>query len=244
MISLVVCSRDNSRFDPFAARIAKVFGGVPHELIRIADATGMAAGYTRGLALAKGDHLVFCHDDIEFIGEDVPERIVRHLERWDGIGLAGTDRLVSPRWLDAGPPHIFGQVAHPIAGGYRVCIYGVPQVAVGGVQGFDGLCMAFRREVIERVGWDQSYSAFHGYDTDASYRAYRSGFRLAVVCDIPVIHASGGNFGAEWKIAAQQFMTKHGGALAPELSRAWSFATVEVRTKLEALDVMTPPYLT
>lgn len=243
MISIIVCSRDDSRFDPFFTRISRVFAGTEFELIRIPDARGMAEGYNRGFAASSGEILVFCHDDIELIGEDVPGRLASHLGRWDGIGLAGTDLLVSPRWLDAGPPHIFGQVAYPVEGGYRVCLYAVPARSVGGIQGLDGLFIAFRRGVIEKVGWDEiAFTGFHGYDIDTSYRAHRMGFKLAVVNDLPAIHASGGSFGEAWKESARNFVAKHPEVVAPE-ARQWSLGTVSVRTKIEALDVMTPRYL-
>lgn len=244
MISIVVCSRDDARFDVFFKKLERYRAGLETEVIRIPDATGLAEGYARGLSQSTGESVIFCHDDIEFIGDKPLQRVESHLSRFDGIGLAGTTRLMDARWIAAGPPYIFGQVAHAVETGFSICFYGVPSRAVEGIVAMDGLFLAFRRDVIERVGWDsQGFPRFHGYDVDTTFRAYRMGYRLAVVCDIPVIHQSGGAYDEDWMDAARAFMAKHGGHLLPFKQVPYTIASVQVRNRMDALQAMCPDYL-
>lgn len=244
MISIVVCSQDDARFEAFAAKLGKHRSGVDSEVIRIPDASGMAEGYNRGLKQSKGESVIFCHDDIEFIGDDPLVNVEAHLRDFEVVGVAGTDRLTSARWIDAGPPHIFGQVAHPDDSALIVSLYGVPAKIVGEMVAMDGLFLAFRREVAGRVGWDeQTFRGFHCYDVDTTFRAYRMGYRLGVACDIPIIHRSGGSFGQEWMDAARAFVAKHGAHLSQPNQVAYSIGSVRVRNRVEALEAMTPRYL-
>lgn len=244
MISVVVCSHEDARFEACERQFAKGFGDVPYELIRIADAKGLAEGYNRGLDLTNGEIVVFSHDDIEFLLPDVGRLLARHMETYDCVGVAGTDVLAGPLWNASGPPHLFGQVAHKIDGGYSVCMYGAHRSIVGGMQALDGLFLSFRRRVIEAVRWDEAhFPGFHLYDIDCTYRAYRLGFELAVACDLPLCHLSGGKYDERWKEAAQEFMRMYGGELTPRRNPQWQFATRVVATRMEALQLMTPHYL-
>jgi GT2 family glycosyltransferase len=244
MISIVICSINTAKFAAIQRHYAKVMGDEPYEIIGIHDATGLCEGYNRGLAQSAGEIVAFSHDDIEFLGSDVPQKIKNHLAKFDGIGVAGTDKLTGPIWADAGPPHLFGQVLHKVENGYRLGIYGVHRAAIGDMQAMDGLFLAFRREVIEKVGWDaEVFDGFHHYDLDCTFRAYQMGYQLAVVCDLPVFHDSGGAYDEKWQRSARAFTRKHEGKLAKRQPYRTSISAVDVRTKQEALAVMSPSYL-
>lgn len=244
MISIVICSIDPRKFAAIERHYASVMGAEPFEIVGIHDATSMGQGYNLGLSRSRGEIVAFSHDDIEFLGPSVPERLKRHLDEIDVVGLAGTDRLVGPSWVAAGPPHLFGQVAHRIENGYGVCIYGVHRRLAVGMQAMDGLFLAFRRPAIEAVGWDAStFDGFHLYDLDSTFRAHLRGFRLGVASDLPVLHASGGRRDESLERLARAFMRKHGDALGKPQPYWHQFAAIHVRTKQEALDVMTPAYL-
>jgi GT2 family glycosyltransferase len=246
MISLIVCSQDARKFAAVEAMYAAALGAEPWEMIHIEDAASLAEGYTRGVARSRGDRLVFSHDDVEILNPPTFfKRLNGHLSNYDLIGVAGTRLLTSSSWFNAGPPHIFGQVAHPQPdGNIIVDIYGAPRPIVGMIQAIDGVFMAARRPVLSRVAFDAAtFDGFHFYDMDFSFSAYRAGFRLAVANDLHLLHASAGKYGYEdWVKYDQRFTKKW----QPHLSRAniqtFQRATVTVASKAAAVEVMDAPY--
>jgi hypothetical protein len=250
MISVIICSVDAGKFERISAHYDSVLAGREHEIVGIHDAKSMCEGYNRGLAKSRGELVVFSHDDIEILTPKLGERLTAHLGRYDGIGVAGTDFLIGAAWSAAGPPYIFGQVvqlqkATPPRQGEEllVCIYGAPRPAMGRMQALDGLFLAFRREVAEKVGWDEkTFTGFHCYDIDMTYRAYLAGYKLAVVNDLPILHASEGDYGSGWRQQAALFLRKHAGKLGRMIPRQHQFGAVVVATKEEAVKAMAPAY--
>jgi GT2 family glycosyltransferase len=244
MISIVICSIDASKFTAVSRIYAEVLGKEPHEIVKISDAKSLAEGYNRGLAQSKGEIVVFSHDDIHILTRDFAARLKKHMETYDCIGVAGTNRMVGPVWSGAGHPYIFGQVAHPGQGSaLDVYIYAVPRRAVGNIQGMDGLFLAFRRDVITALKWDeQIFDGFHCYDADCTYRAYLAGYKLAVVNDLPLIHFSPGDFGEKFHQYALRFMTKHARQLEKMMPRKFTYGSVEAPSRSVAIEVMSPDY--
>src|SRR5688500_8048017 len=111
MISVVFCSIDSVLAASIERHYRILIGNEPHEIIGIRDARSLAEAYNRGFDQSSGDIIIFSHDDIEFL-EPAPwlERLKAHLEVFDVIGLAGTTKLISAAWAEAGPPYTFGQV--------------------------------------------------------------------------------------------------------------------------------------
>jgi GT2 family glycosyltransferase len=240
MISIVICSRDDQRFRRVAEKYAVLLKDEPFEIIRIPDARGLCEGYARGFARSRGEHVIFSHDDIEILSPDFAPRLRRHLEQFDLVGVAGTNRLIRGEWVVAGPPYIFGQVAQPHAQmGFVVMIFGVGRRSFGGIQAMDGLFFAARREVVEKVGFDaRTFDSFHHYDLDFSFSAYLAGFRLGIACDLFILHQSGGRHDEAWQRSAQRFQQKFAGKLYPMTQRQYTFALVGVPTREEIVEVM------
>lgn len=251
MISIVICSADDAKFAGVASMYKRVLGAEAYEIIRIPDAKSMCEGYNWGLRHCRGEYIVFSHDDVEVLGPNFPAVLIGHLQRLDVIGVAGTDRLVGAAWTSSGPPHIFGQVASPSpppATGWTVQIYGgVAARATDGIQALDGLFIAARREVAERVSFDEAtFTGFHLYDIDFSFRAHLAGHRVAVVNDIPMIHQSRGRYDEDaWGRAAEAFKRKHAARLDGKALRPVRFewTRVQVNTREEILRVMTPRWI-
>jgi len=242
MISIITCTANPARATIIKEHWTSLLGAEPFELLLIDDARSLSEGYNRGFAQSRGDVLIFAHDDIEILTADFVPRLRKHLETCDVVGVAGTTRLSNGCWVVAGPPYIFGQVAHVLPQcWYQVTLYGsaTPQ-AVGGVQALDGLFMACKRAVLEAVPFDeQTFDSFHMYDTDFTFAAYLAGFRLAVCYDIPILHYSPGSYDEKWSYYNTLFMAKYRGKLSPLLVRkGWRWTAVEVETKAEVLEVM------
>jgi GT2 family glycosyltransferase len=241
MLSVIVCSADPAKAAASAAHYHRLLGAEPHEVIGIPDARSLAEGYNRGVARSRGELLVFSHDDVEVLTPDLVPRLVSHLAAHDVVGMAGTTRLIDGNWVSAGPPHIFGQVAHPAPSGkgYVVCLYGAPTLRAEPVQALDGLFLACRREVFASLCFDeQTFDGFHCYDSDFTFAAYLAGFRLAVCNDIALLHASGGTYDKKWEYAMRLFANKYRDRLPPAQRRPFQFATVQVQTRQEVLEVM------
>ena len=244
MISVITCTIDPLRLELLRSTYALAMGDHPWELVAIRDARSLAEGYTRGIAASRGETVIFCHDDIEILSADFPQRLLRHLERFDLIGVAGTNRLVGGAWTAAGPPHLFGQVAHPDSGGFlNINIYGAPARVIGNIQAVDGLFFAVRREMLGRVAFDPAvFDGFHLYDVDFSFSAYCAGFRLGVACDIQLLHQSLGKYDERWLAYKERFERKWAGRLGKIVPRRFIWAGVLVGSRAEALEVMNPPY--
>jgi len=239
MISVIICSVNPVLFTRISTRYKQLFGSHPHEIIGIHDAKGLCEGYNRGLAQSKGDIVIFSHDDIEIWTPEFLPRLQKHMQRFDVLGVAGTSKVIGPGWHGAGQPFTFGVVTHPVVGEFQVSFFGGYRQAMGDIQAMDGLFLAFRRDVIEKIRWDhETFPAFHLYDIDCTYRAFRAGYKLGVVLDLPTLHLSGGSFDQTWQQWAQVFMKKHGATLDALPPRSLQASVVQVRTREEALKLM------
>jgi len=223
MISVIVCSIDRAKFARIDALYKSALAGEEWELIGIHDAKSLAEGYNRGIAHSRGEIVIFSHDDIELLSPHFAERLKGHLAKFDLIGVAGTSRVVNGGWVNAGPPHIFGQVAHlGREGMIAVNIYGAPRPSVGNIQGLD---------------------KFHLYDVDFSFAAFQMGFKLGVACDINLLHHSSGRFREEWAEHMLRFNHKWFGGRAhngPVFVAQWSI--IQVPTRQQAAELMNPPF--
>jgi len=207
MFSVIICSIDAAHFSAAEAMYGKIFHGIEWELIHIDDARSLAEGFWRGISRSRGELIILSHDDITIFSPDMPRRLQAHLSICDLVGVAGTTRLIHPAWVFAGPPFVFGQIVHPAGKGWMgIDIYGAPFPLVRNIQALDGMFIAGRREVFERIGFDlQTFDGFHLYDIDFSYRAFLAGMRLGVANDICIFHASIGKFDEAWLKYANRF---------------------------------------
>jgi GT2 family glycosyltransferase len=246
MISLIVCSRDPAKFAAVQAMYTAAFAAEPWEMIHIEDAASLAEGYTRGIARSRGEILVFSHDDVEILNPAVfVDRLKGHLANYDLVGVAGTRKLVGAVWITAGPPDIFGQMAHLATDGTIIVdIYNAPRPIVGKMQAIDGVFMAARREIFSRVAFDAAtFDGFHFYDLDFSFSAHQAGLRVAVACDIHLLHASIGKFGYEdWVKYSTRFERKWKARLSPNPGFSFKCTAVTVPTREAAARVMNAPY--
>jgi hypothetical protein len=241
--SILVCSIDARKFERVCANYRALFAGRPIEIVGVHDARSLAEGYNRGIARARGRQLILSHDDIEILSADFAARIEGHLRDFDVVGVAGTTRLVSGKWADAGDPYVFTLITSPDpAGGYGTAMLGGGTLVVPDIQALDGVFMAMRREVARAVAFDDdTFNAFHLYDLDFTFRAYLAGFRLAVCRDIVLIHESTGTYDAAWEEQKRRFEAKHRERLAavanPRIgARAW-FAAATRDEVLRRCDV-------
>lgn len=223
VFSVVICSIDPVRFERVTANYRERLSDVPHEIIGIHDARSLCEAYNRGVARARGQHLIFSHDDIAILTTDFSSRLLHALEESDIVGVAGTSWLTGETWGAAGWPFIHGLVVHPAAnGGFKAAAFGWGEPLVHGMQALDGLFLAVRRTVFEHHRFDEeTFDGFHFYDLDFSFSAYQMGMRLSVAQNITVLHESGGHFGESWAQYAKRFLAKHRDNLPGIAGGAW-----------------------
>jgi hypothetical protein len=205
--SIIVHHGDALKFATVSACYARLLADRPHEIIGIRDAPSRAEAYRRGMQQAKGDILVFSHDDVLILDTGFAEKISARLKTHDLLGFVGTDRLITATWFGAGQPHLYGVVARPQGTHFNLEVFGVPAntPVVSEIQALEGFCMIARRETANAIGFDGA----RPYDLDFSFSAFRAGYKLGVCCDIPVITASAGHFDAASLHDAECFLEKH-----------------------------------
>jgi Glycosyltransferase like family len=247
MLSIIINSNRPAQFTAVTEMYHRVLANHPHEIIGIHDSKSAAEGLMRGYASARGDTLIFSHDDIEFLRPDLAQKLQSHLARFDIVGIAGTTRLSHPLWSGSGPPHLFGQIAYPDPNPdpnqkFTVEIFGLPTPAVPKIQSLDGVFIAATRKAIEQNPFDPvNYTGRHLYDADFCLRAHRQGLKLAVACDLPMIHLSHGSLDQAWETEAAKFLTQHGPTLPPCPKRRFIVCTIPAVPRENLLEVMTPP---
>jgi GT2 family glycosyltransferase len=245
LISVVICSIDEPKFNTALNMYARLLNGLPFEIIHIPDAQGICEGYNRGVSLSRGELLIFSHDDVTIHSPDFQARLLGHMERCDLLGIAGADQLCDGNWISAGLPHLFGQVIHDRTDPdkFRAVIYGAPRRHISGIKALDGAMMCCRREVAQRVPFDrENFPRYHHYDLDFSLRAHQAGYRLAVACDFDVVHSSYWRYDEDWQKDADTFARKHAAHLAPVPRQFCQLSFLVTLTLEDALAILHPPY--
>jgi len=155
LISFVICSVTPSKLERLERDIHRTFAAEPYEIVHIGDAKSLCEGNMRGLQQARGELLVFCHDDIGIINDDFAARLRQQLAQFDLIGLAGTQKLEGPSWHWGGPLNAAARVAFPSRSGeMKASLLGTDVRAMPDAQAVDGVFVAGRRHVFEKVPFD------------------------------------------------------------------------------------------
>lgn len=214
-ISAIVCSVTESKLERLRQNLGERLAGEDWELVHIGDAASLAEGYQRGRLRARGDLLIFCHDDIRILSPDFSDRLRAYLAANDLIGVAGTTYSSGPDWAWSGAPHLYCWVSQPhfarqsAEAGNVTMLMGAHGPCVADAQLLDGLFLAMHAAVFDRIGFDAvNFDGFHGYDLDFSYRAHLAGIRTAICMDLCLFHESPGNFDATYRRYAQRFCAK------------------------------------
>jgi GT2 family glycosyltransferase len=230
--SIVICSIDPAKYARVTALYRQLLADTSHEIIGIHDARSLCEGYNRGARQARGEIVVFSHDDVDIVSADLRGALTRALEQVDIVGVAGTSKLVNAFWPAAGHPWLHGWVSVPNTSGpgYIVHIYGVDGTISTGLQALDGMFFAVRREVLAAHPFDEAtFDGFHGYDVDFTFGASGAGYRVGTTAEIALIHASTGVYPPAWNVYRDRFAAKYRARLpADSAIKPWSFARILV----------------
>ncbi|MGH8713545.1 MAG: glycosyltransferase [Casimicrobiaceae bacterium] len=210
-ISVVICSVDGDKFRRVCALYERLLAGVTHQIVGIHDARSLCEAYNRALRDARGEVVIFSHDDVDILAADFAARLVAALGRFDVVGVAGATRAAGPAWSWAGHPHVHGWITHRSTadGGWLVSISS-PWPVVGGAQVLDGVLLAGWRHAFDAVRFDAAtFDGFHFYDVDFTLRAARAGWRVGICAELLLVHDSEGRFDADWSRYADRFRAKY-----------------------------------
>jgi GT2 family glycosyltransferase len=247
MISIIICSINPERFGRVCDMYSRALAGVNCQIVAVHDALSLAEGYNRAIPAATGELLIFSHDDVTILNPDFKHRLLEHMSHVDIVGLAGANRVIGGAWVLAGPPYVFGQIAYHNNpdGLYHAVIWGNARRRANGIKALDGVFLCVRREVVQSVQFDENtFTGFHGYDLDFTFRAYLAGYRLAVGCDLCVLHDSKGRFDESWKNFKELFRAKHQERLdvLPGRRDYRSETIIGVESIEELMQIMIPPW--
>ena len=249
MISVIVCARNPSLWDRHRRNVAKTIA-TEHEYLcldnRQAQA-GICAAYNRGVELAKGQILVFVHEDVFFMrpGWGVALETKFAAEPAVGlIGVAGSQYIFEehPEWVTAGRPFIRGRVIHEIQGRQILSVFSHDQ-ADAEVVVADGLFFAVRGDLFRYLRFDDViFDGFHFYDLDFCMQVRKS-HRVIVTSEILVKHLSLGRIDQVWRRYAELFRWKYAGALpascgglVPDLRNRADFENFPLRQMLPTIE--------
>jgi hypothetical protein len=179
---------------------------------------GLPSAYNQAIDEAKSDSavLVFVHDDVQLCDFHWPSRILRGLESFHIVGVAGNKRRIprQPSWAFIDPQftwdaleNLSGTVGH--GSGYppqQVSVFGPSEQEV---KLLDGLLLAVQSDALHATDlrFDQRF-AFHFYDLDFCREAELRKLTMGT-CSISLVHASGGQFDTpEWTSAYAEYLRK------------------------------------
>jgi hypothetical protein len=220
MISVIVSSRQPPSWDFHERNVRKTIG-CDHEYIRIQNSDGkrgICSVYNEGVAQARGDLVVFVHEDAFFM-EPGWGSVLR--KKFDDpqtglVGVAGTQYLFADdlRWHIAGQPFIRGRVVHEVESRSLFVMTVMSwDTADAEVVAADGLFLAVRKNLFERIRFDEkTFQGFHFYDLDICMQV-RKTHRCIVTWDILMKHYSTGRNDPVWHEAARAFQEKYRGEL-------------------------------
>lgn len=199
MISVIICARTKILPPAFVENLSATIGA-PFEIIHIDNSENkysIFSAYNEGYAKSKYPYLCFLHDDVLFHSTDWGLKLITHLQNpLTGIvGLAGGDLIIRiPSSWSAGVVNI-NILQSDRTGKKPTKLFRLPQnftESRRSVIVLDGVMLAMRRDLMEKIRFDEQLGGFHGYDFDISLQATVAGFTNYVAYDIKLEHLSRG----------------------------------------------------
>jgi GT2 family glycosyltransferase len=140
---------------------------------------------------AKGEWLIFCHDDIRVVRFD-PRDMMSAFEAFDVFGVCGTKRCQSPNWYYSDSNDLLGKVVIPGRGTNASDVVEVFSPLTGNhcAQALDGIFIASRSEVARSILFSEEIRGFTCYDIDFTYRCHLNGHKVGVSDAILLRHYS------------------------------------------------------
>ena len=203
MLSIIICSTKTDISIALRQNIDSSIG-IKYEIIVVDNSNkdySIFSAYNQGFSQSKYPNLCFCHEDILFSTEDWGKNLLNHLsdEQAGIIGVAGgkiISRIPAHWWATgAGSKNLIQHSHQKISNVERsegFVAAREPAILL------DGVFLSCRRNLFEKIKFDETLSGFHGYDQDISLQSTAAGYHNYVVSDILIEHFSKGNINAQY----------------------------------------------
>lgn len=171
-------------------------------LVSAASRLGFPRACNYGLQLASGDVLVLLNNDV-LVTPRWLENMQRCLYSDEKVGIVGplTNYASGEQQV-----HVTYQNLHDFADEFNQ-----PDSSKWReIERIVGLCMAFKRELMLKIGLlDEQFSPGHYEDDDFCYRAQIAGYRLLIAGDVFVHHHGSASFGREDPSYVKQLISRN-----------------------------------
>ena len=223
MISIVICSRSNNI--PLALQYSiSATIGVEYELVVIDNSGNQFSifqAYNIGVQKANYPYICFLHEDVEFVegSFDWGKNLIEFLsdEKTGVVGIAGSDivtRIPAP-WsfyrpakkmnIIQGIKNNQGEVFFE-----QRCLPNGNKEKILPVVLLDGVFLAMRKQLFDKIHFDEKISGFHGYDFDITMQSYFHGYQNYVMYNnIRLKHFSLGNIDRKYYENLIKVFSKH-----------------------------------
>jgi hypothetical protein len=169
--------------------------------------------YNKGLAEAKNDIIIFCHDDLIFETRHWGKKMANHFANnpdYGIIGIAGTNRLIDGRWW-AIREAMHGIVNHSDGIRKWTSMFSKDQGSqIKRMVALDGLFFAVDRTKLKH-NFDNEFNGFHFYDLSFCIPNHLDGVKIGLVTDITVTHLSIGVTNQKWEDNKKLLEKKYAG---------------------------------
>lgn len=204
MISVICVYNNKAILDSYLLKGIKG-QTIDHELILLDNTSGMfksaAEALNQGECRAKGDCLMFVHQDVLLPSEDWLRIVVSRLNRLPKLGIAGVagargpGRCVVTNMVHGDPPTPAGNVPidHPET-----------------VQTLDESLVLIPREVFQKLKFDEVIcDDWHLYAVDYCLSVSKLGYNVYVVPDSAYHHSPGASMSWKYYRILRKVMNKH-----------------------------------
>lgn len=196
MISIVVCSINESYLEKLVKNIAETIGCQFELLIEKNEANkGICSVYNTKALLAKFDFLIFMHEDVKFDSKNWGHIVVNNFQD-ENVGIVGLSGSIYKSY-HPGVWSASQKSLYRISGKYyndqKISNESINyRVAV-----VDGCFIAVRKNIFNQYKFDENLKNFHGYDIDFSLNIAQRYLNI-VIANIDFVHFSSGNQNLEW----------------------------------------------
>ncbi len=213
MISIVICSRKPDISSLLKENIRNTIG-VDFEIIVIDNSQNeysIFSAYNEGVRRSKYPYLCFVHEDILFRTDDWGQNLVVHLsDKKTGIvGVAGSKMMtrIPSSWSMIGSYMNIIQHKNKKNKHIKRPNDFLENKQAAGL--LDGVLLSVRRELFDKIRFDENFKGFHGYDFDICAQSIVAGYTNYVIYDLLLEHFSFGNRTSEYYANMIQIYKKH-----------------------------------
>ena len=201
MLSIIVCSRYKTLPKEFVDNVADTIG-IDYEVIAIDNSKNehsIFSAYNKGLAKAQFPNVCFVHEDVFFHTKSWGQIVLGYLQdpKTGIIGLAGGDLVTRvPAAWSACITQSINIIQSDRTGKRPTKTIKEPEnwnQTKRSVITLDGVFMCMRRDLFEKIRFDEKLAGFHGYDFDISVQSTVAGYTNYVIYNIELEHFSRGS---------------------------------------------------